>query len=294
LLLAGLIDYAGLFPPAALSMADAVRTYAEHRRGPQAWVLGRFVVPAARLAEFERCAEPLVGAGDGWSLAVLAGADVGAEIDGIGDFARRLAPRIAVGALEARASAPHEVAAIASHVAALRARAGAAIDTYVEVPIATDPGPTIAALASHGLRAKVRTGGVEAGAFPTAAQLTRFLDACAAYDVPFKATAGLHHAVRGSYPLTYDQGSPRGDMFGFLNVFLAAFLRRDGLGPRDTAALLEERDAGAFTFNAAGVAWRGRTVIAPSVRASRARGAASFGSCSFAEPVADLAALGVL
>jgi len=50
-LFSGLIDYAGLFPPAALSMADAVRNYDAYRTGEHAWMLGRFIVPLAKIAE---------------------------------------------------------------------------------------------------------------------------------------------------------------------------------------------------------------------------------------------------
>jgi hypothetical protein len=50
-LLEHLIDYAGLFPPAALSMQDAVRNYARYRDGEYAWALGRFVVLQARAKE---------------------------------------------------------------------------------------------------------------------------------------------------------------------------------------------------------------------------------------------------
>jgi hypothetical protein len=50
-LLSGLIDYAGLFPPAALSMEEAVRNYARYREGEHAWMLGKFVVPEARVHE---------------------------------------------------------------------------------------------------------------------------------------------------------------------------------------------------------------------------------------------------
>jgi hypothetical protein len=50
-LLSGLIDYAGLFPPAALSMEEAVRNYARYREGEHAWMLGKFVVPEARAGE---------------------------------------------------------------------------------------------------------------------------------------------------------------------------------------------------------------------------------------------------
>jgi hypothetical protein len=50
-LLEHLIDYAGLFPPAALTMQDAVRNYARYREGEWAWALGKFVVPQARVKE---------------------------------------------------------------------------------------------------------------------------------------------------------------------------------------------------------------------------------------------------
>ena len=50
-LLEGLIDYAGLFPPAALTMQDAVRNYARYREGEYAWALGKFVVQKERVKE---------------------------------------------------------------------------------------------------------------------------------------------------------------------------------------------------------------------------------------------------
>lgn len=50
-LLTGLIDYAGLFPPAALSMQDAVRNFARYRDGEHAFALGKFVVPRERVDE---------------------------------------------------------------------------------------------------------------------------------------------------------------------------------------------------------------------------------------------------
>src|SRR5690606_19531676 len=50
-LLSGIVDYAGLFPPAALTMWSAVQNYAAYRSGVDAWALGRFVAPAVRLHE---------------------------------------------------------------------------------------------------------------------------------------------------------------------------------------------------------------------------------------------------
>ncbi len=292
-LLEGLVDYAGLFPPAAESMREAVARYDEYRRGDHAWALGKFVVPVARLAEFEDAVRPLVG-DEPWTLSLIAGADFVSDVRAIEDFARRAGSIARVGAIEVKGATAGQIAAIARNAALLRANMSNAFDVYVEVPVASDPSELIEAIASHGMRAKVRTGGVEAGAFPTAEQLARFFAECARHDVTFKATAGLHHAMRGRYPLTYDPASSRGTMFGFLNVFLAALFARDGLGVAETAALLEERDASAFTFTASGVNWRGRALSADAIHRARASTATSFGSCSFAEPVADLSSLGLL
>ncbi|HEV8410846.1 MAG TPA: hypothetical protein VGQ30_10075 [Gemmatimonadaceae bacterium] len=293
LLLRGLVDYAGLFPPAAESMREAVARYDEYRRGPHAWALGKFVVPVARLAEFEDAVRPLIGDAP-WILSLIAGADFAADVRAIGEFALRAGSVARIGAIEVKGSSVEAIAAIARNAALLHASIPDAFDVYVEVPVATDPSALIEAIARHGMRAKVRTGGVEAAAFPTAEQLARFFAACVGSGVTFKATAGLHHAMRGSYPLTYDSASARGTMFGFLNVFLAAAFARDGLGAGETAALLEERDANALTFTASEVKWRGRALSADAVRRARASTATSFGSCSFAEPVADLSSIGLL
>lgn len=293
LLLEGLVDYAGLFPPAALSMADAVERYHEYRAGANAWALGKFVVPVARLVEFETALASLRGATP-WQLALTAGADFASDIEVIEAFARRFASRAVVSAIEVKAATPAAVEAIAAGAAQLSASIPDRFDVYVEVPIAADPSPLIESIASHGLRAKVRTGGVEAGAFPDAGQLARFVRICVARCVTFKATAGLHHALRGSYKLTYDPASDHGTMFGFLNVFVAALFAREGLDNTALRSLLEERDATGFSFSSAGVTWRGHTVSAAAVRSARTDSAVSFGSCSFTEPVADLSSLGLL
>ena len=50
-LLAEIVDYAGLFPPSQLPMAEAVANYAAYLDSGYKWMLGRFVVPSARGAE---------------------------------------------------------------------------------------------------------------------------------------------------------------------------------------------------------------------------------------------------
>ena len=48
-LLAGFFEYAGLYPPASLSLQSAVNNYLEYARGRHAWALGRLIVNAERL-----------------------------------------------------------------------------------------------------------------------------------------------------------------------------------------------------------------------------------------------------
>jgi hypothetical protein len=289
-LLHGLVDYAGLFPPAALSMADAVRSYDEYRRGAHAWMLGRFVVPVARLEEFVRHAVPLGGRVVPRRLSVLGGPG---DREAIERFNGKFGDQAVIDAVEGKAATVDEVAGHAA-LASLRTPQGDPFVVFVEVPIEQDAGALVSAIGANGLCAKVRTGGVTAGAFPDAVQLTQFLFSCAESDVAFKATAGLHHPLRGDYRLTYEPESPHATMFGFLNVFLAACFLRAGLTAERVTAVLEERDPKAFEFEPGGVLWHGHRLDAHSIDLLRERFAASFGSCSFAEPVQDLVSMGLI
>src|SRR5512133_3744673 len=192
-LLAERIDYAGLFPPSALPMAEAVANFASYRESADAWALARFVLPVVRLEEFEAvAARHLRGAS--WRLSVLAQLT---DADAIRTFNGRMAGRAHIDTVESLAA------------------------TYVELAVDEGPAPLVAAVAATGLRAKLRMGGVTAASFPLASEVVRFLEACAQHRVMLKATAGLHHPLRGEYALTYDAHSARATMFGFLNVFLA-------------------------------------------------------------------------
>jgi hypothetical protein len=147
---------------------------------------------------------------------------------------------------------------------------------------------------SFGARAKIRTGGVTPEAFPNARFIADFLAACAKAGTPFKATAGLHHPLRCFRPLTYSADGPSGWMFGFLNVFLAAGLARNGVAPEDLVPLLLEESIDRICFAHDHIAWNGHTLTTAAISAMRAEFAISFGSCSFEEPVSDLKLLHLL
>jgi hypothetical protein len=287
-LLEGLVDYAGLFPPAALPMRDAVARYGSYRRGPNRRMLGRFVVPAARLDELAM-AVPAATSGAAedpspWTLSALASANDAEFVD---RFNASHEGRLVVDTVEAKADDAATINAIADAF-------GAQYAVFVEVDVRRDPAPLVEAIGKAGLRAKVRTGGVTAEAFPSGAEVLRFLEVCVGKRVPFKATAGLHHPVRGEFALTYAADSPRATMHGFLNLFLAALLLREGVPGREVAPLLDERDGAAIIALPDGLRWHTHAVTTAQVVAARRAFAGSFGSCSFEEPVQDLARLALI
>jgi hypothetical protein len=143
-----------------------------------------------------------------------------------------------------------------------------------------------------GGRAKIRTGGVTPDAFPPVERVAEFLESCRASGLAFKATAGLHHAIRGRYRVTYEPDSARAPMHGFLNVLVAACFVFSGKG--HAREILAEEDPTAFRFDAEHAWWKDHRVTGEQVRAAREEFVISFGSCSFAEPVEDLRKLNLL
>jgi hypothetical protein len=112
--------------------------------------------------------------------------------------------------------------------------------------------------------------------------------------IAFKATAGLHHPIRSLHPLTYATDSPCATMHGFVNVFVAAAFAWQSAERNAILDMLNDADAGGFQFFAGELRWRGRSISTAEIESVRRDFAHSFGSCSFAEPVADLRMLGRL
>jgi hypothetical protein len=283
-LLKSLIDYAGLFPPAGLDMEEAVRNYADYRKGDHAWALGKFVLPVARLAEFESKAAPLLSPADPWPLSVLGGSDLAADRKAIAAFrGRRHDARI--DSLEIKSASVDEIQRASAAI-------GDDVPTFYEIPIDEDPRFLLDAIHDEKGFAKVRTGGTKPGVVPSSNDLARFLDLAQAR-VAFKATAGLHHALRGMRPLTYETGCETDLMHGFLNVLVAAYAAPLEMSPM-LPSILEERDIRGFVFSEAGVSWHGREISSGETGFARGEFFLSFGSCSFEEPIAELKALKLL
>ncbi len=295
-LLRDLIDYAGLFPPASLAMLPSVANYEAYSRSEWNWILGRFIVPVARLEEFEEAFAGLTAPTHGtglanWRLSVLLGSDPVADVARIREFNAPMASSgsgrgAVVESVEVKAAGSEEVKRLSGIIPAELA-------TYFEIPLSSCS-ESIAAVAGCARRAKIRTGGETADKFPAPESLIEFLRLCAAANVPFKATAGLHHPLRSVHRFTYQPESPSGIMHGFVSVFLAAAFLRAGMEAALAVQLLEEQSAQAFHFDLDGVGWRQHRLSRHEIAAARQGFAVSFGSCSFTEPIDDLRSLHLL
>ncbi len=291
-LLSSVVDYAGLFPPAKLDMEEAMSNYARYQTTPYNWMLGHFVVPASRLDELEELLPRF--ALKQWSISAIVSPDVELELDWLHSLHHN--NQIAIAALEFPPLPPAEIEKICP-------RLPADVDSFFEIPLKGDIDAYLAAMQHTGASAKVRTGGITAEAFPNTAQLCQFIVACAKAQVPFKATAGLHHALPANYRLTYEPDSPSSNMHGFLNVaILAALVYWQKVTQEEALEVLQESSIKGFQLNADGIAWRvkpsypveNRYLNLAEIEEVRKRFFRSFGSCSFQEPIDDLKELQLL
>ncbi len=272
--LRGLVDDAGVFPPSALPMSRALVQHRACRDSSHGWLLGRFLVPASRLAELQ--AE--LGAHDKLRLGVIM--DTGAA--GIGEAVARACEdrRLFLSAVESPLSPEAEQSAAAHEALQELGRLPAGVSAYVELPRVRGWRDALSLVAARRRGAKLRTGGLVSAAFPTELELAIFIHACIEERAPFKCTAGLHHAVRHRDPVTGFEHH------GFLNVLLATCHAVLGASVSAIAGVLEQRDPALV---------RRRFAEASDQTVSSARRHfVAFGCCSFTEPVNDLVGLGLI
>jgi hypothetical protein len=295
--LSGIIDYAGLFPPAKLPLDAAIRNFARYRTEPSRWMLGRFVIPATRLTELAPYARLLASEppfafsvlGRGGETIEAFQSGVAADLEAVAAFRASHGSAVLVDAFEVRWPA----GALAEPAAAVldgptKALGLAGLSAVYEVP-PTAPALLLAQMRGGAAGVKLRCGGLEAAAFPTPEQVAHVIAACRDNGLSLKFTAGLHHPVRH-----FDPGV-RTRMHGFLNVFGAGVLAHARqLSEEQVREIVEDEDATHFAFDEAGFAWKQRRATAEEIAAARSRFVLSFGSCSFDEPRDDLRALGIL
>lgn len=319
-LLAGIIDYAGLFPPARLPLGPAIHAYARYQQGPYSWTLGRFLCPTERFAELGPLIPPVfrpdhplrLGAlGRGGKTAAEFWAALRADAAAIGAFRDHHQQRTQIEAYEVRV--PDEVLATGAGEAAgkllkdigqvFEQSSLLSLTAYFEAAPSESWRSSMAALnaalaQNNPQRVsqrrhkpagfKLRCGGLQAGDFPSPEQVAYAITACRDSGVPLKFTAGLHHPIR-----RFDPGVQT-FMHGFLNVFTAGVLAHARqLREDQVRRIIEAQDSEEFSFDDDGLRWKDSRATVEETRAAR-RFVISFGCCSFEEPCEDLQAMGLL
>lgn len=284
-LLGGSIDYAGLFPPAALPMDEAVDEYRGLQKSTDRWIVNRFISPVAWLPDFLVHLKQ-TAPNDPWKLSVL-----GTSIEGFKQDLRL------IEAFEADAKGlvdieAYEVKSNGQDLTpgALRHLVDAGFDeVYIELPWGEPMMEGVLILAeTEVIGAKARTGGLEATSFPSAMALAAFIQECVNLDLPFKLTAGLHH------PLPRIDFPTGATMHGFINVFIAGTLAYvHDLSRQEIERILSAENKEEFWFSDGGLGWRDFEASNQEIDEFRQQ-FGSYGSCSVREPLEDLDALGWL
>lgn len=298
-LLAHSVDYAGLFPPAALDLEPALKNYISYLGSKDHWMLSSFVLPMEKFGDAGRFISVDSETGP---LRISA---LGPKTLNAGDFLEKL--ETAIKGIEQFQSQDFGLVKISqmemplfpgadagSLKQAAQLIAGRTIDVFWELPL-NEVGRLVPLLAQCNQELidrpfgfKIRTGGVSPDAFPSARCVAEPLLAAANYRVRLKFTAGLHHPVR----MFRDEVKTK--MHGFLNVFGAGVLALEhGWDAPQIASMLEDENAGSFAFDDGTFRWRNWQVESQSIETHR-RLITSFGSCSFDEPREDLQSLGLL
>ena len=307
----GIIDYAGLFPPAALPMEDAFSRYLVHRQSGDGWMLARFVCPAGRLVELEEQLTDLPVGGATIGVAVLGRG--GATLDDfvkaadedaalIRAFLSRQEGRATADVFEVRLpEAGGAAVAVEKAWRSLTENGSTAVTPYFEVSLLDDWRPRLPAAAAairdatraaggdHRLGIKIRCGGLDAAAIPEPVAVAAAIATCRATGVPLKATQGLHH------PFRHTDEALGAVVHGFLNLFTASVMAHaHDLPVTRLTEIIADTDPQSFVVKADRVAWRDLEASAAEVAAARSGVLTSFGSCSFAEPRDDLQALDII
>jgi hypothetical protein len=278
-----------MFPPGYAPAAEAVSAHRGHRAAWYGALVGPFLAAAKHLPAVIDEVRALHAAGplgmsappDRVSL-VLVVPEGPAELHA----ALRVAtsePGLELVGVELAAGSDGTAAEAAQAAAeALQDALPSQVAGAIEVRRGYGLGEALDAVADSRFRAKLRTGGTAATAFPTEEELAGFIVGCVVRGLPFKCTAGLHEAVRHTDPVTGFEHH------GFLNILTATHAACQGGDVAEVAAVLAERSARRLAEEL-------RDLDADPDAVIRARAAfTAYGTCSIAEPLADLIRLGLI
>ncbi len=317
----GIIDYAGLFPPAKLPLDTAIHNYTDYRKSSDSWMLSRFIIPASKLPEVSKYGDKLFSDDKPFAFSVL-----GKKTETIDEFDEEIEEVLAcctefceahfgsVTTEMMEIKLPEE-AVFSQNVDLLKnlmdetaerlskSRLTPSFIFYegsfsnhwkknnkaIIKAVSTHNDETFQVKNYHFAAYKIRCGGVKAELFPSVEQVAFFLNTAQNNNVAIKGTAGLHHPVR------HYEDEVQTKMHGFFNVFGGAMLAHiNDFNDATLREVLNEENPDNFSFTDEAFRWKDYSVTTQQIKSLREEYLLSYGSCSFDEPREDLAQLKLL
>jgi hypothetical protein len=294
-----LIDYAGLFPPANLSLESAINNYANYKNSEDSWMLGPFILPVSQLKQLDSTIH-LFSNERPLTLSVVGGKSSSEteckiqfqdDVNQISAFSNHYINSVKVEMLEI--PLPPDVPSLDLLEEIANGASNFNVHAFCEVLLIGDwknhVSDTLDAIAAHNslkeswIGVKLRTGGIKAEMFPSPEQVAFVIASCRDRNLPLKFTAGLHHPIR----MYRDEVGTK--MYGFLNIFLAGMLAdTQNLDLKRIEEILADENSSSFSFSEDHLAWRELSITSKEIKKLRNQSLLSFGSCSFDEPRIEL------
>ena len=323
----GLIDYAGLFPPADLPLNEAINEYFKQLKSGNSAMLSRFIIPISKLNDLDDFV-PLFGDIGPLRLSVLGGggntddeylSKINQNIADINNYREKHGDKIQIDVIECKmATNSPSKNTMQEATTLLNENRLTHYHEFAELPnvginYSTDEDesswdeiilPTVELISEmKGAGVKLRCGGVVKEAFPSVEQVAAMIQTCVLAKAPMKFTAGLHHPIR-HFADEYDEF-----MHGFVNTFGAGIFATTFPTPKNSkekyrmfillSHMIGDQNAENFSFSNDSMTWevgddRGTQfeISAKNIEDARKNGMISYGSCSFQEPIDDLTQLG--
>ncbi len=296
--MSGLIDYAGLFPPANLELKPSIHKYSNYIQGNDYWMMAKFILPASKLNDLSDEMMAKFSKDNKLRLSLIS-SDFSKDKTELMKMMGAYSGSILCTTVESKVIEIDQFESMYEKSRIARTVFDHSIQIFYEIDKTPNWKNGVEQLVkqlselneNYGLNDgfKLRCGGVEQEHFPSPEECAIAINTCRDYDVPMKFTAGLHHPVR------HFSESVNTKMFGFFNLFIGGMLAyKYQLNNDLLVEILEDEHPENFIFSEDGMSWKDLKLSNTEIDQLRKSSLISYGSCSFNEPRNDLKDLGLL
>lgn len=310
----GIIDYAGMYPPAKLAFEQAFTNFLAYQQVDDHWMMNRFVFPIQQAHQLITFAEQLSLSKKPIKLSVLPVykdranefiQQFHSDYQILSDVIKKNELNLDITLFEFKL--PEELKNASqslvypffnSFLSVFDSKTLKKTSVYVEMckldrdwQYSMDRFTNLLAFypTRNTFGFKLRCGGITSESFPEVSMVAGAIFMCREKGLSMKFTAGLHH------PLSHFNSSLNTRMYGFFNVLGAAVLSHTHLlSTKELEELIIEERIDQFSFADQGMKWRDYVVNTEQIKQARDQFCIGYGSCSFDEPRQDLRSLQLL